>query len=72
VANTFVWGIRNWWEKGHEKICDKAFDAAIFISCVGLCSLVDSGGPIAVAVSGALVGGKAVVHALKALPRRLR
>jgi hypothetical protein len=32
---------------------------------------VGSGGPVAVAVSGALLGGKPVVDALKALAKRL-
>jgi hypothetical protein len=72
VANTFVQGIQNWWEKGHEKICNKALDAAIFISCLSVCSLVGCGGATAVVVSGAIAGGKPVVDALKALSKRLR
>ena len=71
VAITFAEGIRNWWNEKHKQICDKGYDAAIFMSCVGLCSLVGAGGAIAVAVSGALVGGKTVVEALKALPKKL-
>jgi hypothetical protein len=72
TANRFVRGIQSWWDKRHQKICDKAFDAAIFMSCVGLCSLVGSGGTLAVAVSGALIGGKTVVEAIKAIPKRPR
>jgi hypothetical protein len=72
VANTFVQGIQNWWEKGHEKICNKALDAAIFISCLSVCSLIGCGGATAVVVSGAIAGGKPVVDALKALSKRLR
>jgi hypothetical protein len=71
AATRFVQGVRNWWANEHAKICNKGLDAAIFMSCVGLCSLVGAGGAIAVAVSGALVGGKTVVEALKALPRKL-
>jgi hypothetical protein len=72
VANKFVERIQNWWGKGHEKICDKAYDAGIFISCLSVCSLLGCGGATAVAVSGAIAGGKTVVDALKALPKRLR
>jgi hypothetical protein len=38
VANKFVQGVRNWWEKDHEQICGKGYDAAIFISCLSVCS----------------------------------
>jgi hypothetical protein len=69
AATTFVQGVRNWWTKDHEKICDKGYDAALFTLCVGVCSLVGAGA-IAVAVSGALVGGKTIVEALKALPKK--
>lgn len=43
-SNAFVRCIRNWWEKKHEQICDKTLDAAIFVSCVTICSLVGAGG----------------------------
>src|SRR6266446_2397611 len=75
ATTTFSEGIRNWWNKKHEEICAKAYDAAfrtydaaLFVSCVGLCSLLGCEGPITVAVSGALIGGKPVIDALKALP----
>jgi hypothetical protein len=74
ATTAFSQGVRNWWDKKHVEICDKAYgaalrtyDAALFCSCVSLCSLVGCGGPIAVAVSGALIGGKPVIEALKAL-----
>jgi hypothetical protein len=60
-----------WWDKDHPKVCNRAFDAAIFISCVGVCSLVGASA-IAVAVSGALVGGKNVIEALKAISKGTR
>jgi hypothetical protein len=70
VANKFVQHVQNWWEKDHEQICGKAYNAAVFISCLSVCSLVGCGGATAVAVSGAIAGGKTVVDALKALPKR--
>ena len=72
AANKFVQRIQDWWEKDYEKICNKAFDIGLFTLSVGICSLVDSGGPIAVAVSGALIGGKPIIDALKAIPKRFK
>jgi hypothetical protein len=71
ATGTFSDCVRKWWNKRHDEICTKACDASLFVSCVGLCSLVGCGGATAVAVSGALIGGKPVVDALKALPKRL-
>jgi hypothetical protein len=71
ATSTFSECIRKWWNKRHDEICTKAYDATLFISCVSLCSLAGCGGATAVAVSGALIGGKPVVDALKALPKRL-
>jgi hypothetical protein len=64
-------GIRKWWEKGHDQICSKAFDASLFVSCVNLCAVAGCGGTAAVVVSGVLVGGKPMIEALKTLPKRL-
>jgi hypothetical protein len=64
ATNTFRQGVRDWWAKRHDDICSKASDATLFVSCVGLCSLAGCGGTVAVAVSGALVGGKPVIEAL--------
>jgi hypothetical protein len=58
---------QNWWNKAHEKICQTAFDGAIFTLCVSICSLLGSGGQITTAVVGTLVGGRTVVDALRAL-----
>jgi hypothetical protein len=71
ATSTFSECIRKWWNKRHDEICTKAYDATLFISCVSLCSLAGCGGATAVAVSGALIGGKPVVNALKTLPKRL-
>src|SRR6266446_639536 len=71
-ATSRFWdGVRNWWDKRQDEICTKAYDASLFVSCVSLCSLAGCGGVAAVAVSGVLVGGKPVIDALRALPKRL-
>jgi hypothetical protein len=66
ASTTFMQGVRNWWDKRHDEVCSKAYDAGLFVSCVSLCALV-GGGPITVAVSGALIGGKPVIEALRTL-----
>jgi hypothetical protein len=68
---SFIRGVRNWWNKKHVEICNKSFDAGLFVSCVGLCSLAGCGGQLAVLVSGVLVAGRPVVEALRALPKKL-
>lgn len=67
TTHTFTKGVDDWWTKLHVRICERAFDIGLFLSSVTICSLAGSGGTVAVAVSGALVGGKNVVDALKAL-----
>ncbi len=60
-------GIQNWWNKSHEKICERALDMGLFAIAVSICSMAGSGGKVAVAVSAALVGGKQLGTALKGL-----
>jgi hypothetical protein len=59
-------GVEHWWSKHHEKICVRGFDLAMFLSAVTVCTLAGAGGTAAVLISGALVGGKSVVDAIKA------
>jgi restriction endonuclease len=60
-------GIRGWWDKGHEKICERTFDMGLFATAVSICSMAGAGGKVTVAVSAALVGGKQLGTALKGL-----
>lgn len=69
-VRSFSDGVRNWWDRGHEKICAKAYDMSMFLSAVTICSLAGAGGQTAVAVSAVLVGGKPVADALKGLLKR--
>jgi CheY-like chemotaxis protein len=64
---SFAEGIRSWWTKKNQVICQRAFDMTLFLSSVAICSMAGAGGAMAVAVSGALVGGKTVVEAIKTL-----
>jgi hypothetical protein len=67
ATSTFWERVCHWWETRRDEICTKAFAASLFVSCVGLSSLVGCGEPNAVAVSGVLVAGKPITEALKAL-----
>jgi hypothetical protein len=66
TPESFAKHIREWWDKHHNDICDKAFNAAIFLSCVGICKLCGAAGDLSVIVSGVLAGGKTVTDALRA------
>jgi hypothetical protein len=72
AAKSFGQCVRDWWNERHIEICSKAFDAGLFTLCVSVCSLVGSGGPLTVGVSGALIGGKPVIEALKAMAKSRR
>jgi len=58
-------GVHKWWDKGHEKICEKAFDLGIFGSAVGICVMAGAGGALAVSVAAALTTGKKLTNVLK-------
>jgi hypothetical protein len=68
VATTisFATGISNWWSKRHVQICDKALDMGLFGTGVTICLLGGTGGFLAGAIPGAMVGGKPVVEVIKA------
>ncbi|NUU44386.1 hypothetical protein [Tardiphaga robiniae] len=70
-VTTFADGIQSWWTKKHAEVLTKTFDIGLFATAVGICSLTNAGGQMAIAVSAALVGGKPVAAALKGLiPKR--
>jgi hypothetical protein len=71
ATKTFAEGVRSWWTKSHQRICERAFDMGLFLSAVGICSIAGAGGTLGVVISGALVGGKPVIEAVKALGRTM-
>jgi hypothetical protein len=70
TTNSLAAGIADWWSKRHVQICDKAFDIGLFGIGVTTCLLAGAGGVLAVAIPGAMVGGKPVVEVFKAWARR--
>ena len=71
TTKSFEEGVRAWWTKHHEKICERGFDIALFLSAVAICSLLGIGGMTTSIISGVLVGGKPIGDALKSLGKRL-
>jgi hypothetical protein len=66
ALNSLMRAIADWWEKDHERICRSAFDLGLFLTYMHVCSMAGAGGNLAASISGALVGGKPVVDAIKA------
>jgi hypothetical protein len=71
ATKTFSDGVRGWWTKSYDKICDKALDISLFLSAVGICSMAGSGGQMAVVVSAALVGGKPIASVLRDVAKKI-
>jgi hypothetical protein len=69
-VTTFGEGIRIWWQKGHDSICNRTYDAGLFLSSVGVLSLMNADMKMGMVVAGALIGGKSVAAALKGLPKK--
>ena len=63
---SFARGLRDWWDKYHVDICNKAFNAALFLGAVGICKLCGADGDLAVVISGVVTQGDEVIDALKA------
>jgi hypothetical protein len=78
-TNSLATGVSNWWSKHQVQVCDKIFDRALtagdvslFGIAVGICSLAGADPNLAVAIPGALVGGKRVVDVIRALAKESR
>ena len=53
------------WDKRHTE----TFDIALFLSALGVCTMFGAGGVVAATICGALVGGKRVTDAIKAVAK---
>jgi hypothetical protein len=65
TTTSFATGIGNWWSKRHVQICDRSFEMGLFGIGVTICLLAGTGGILAAAIPGAMVGGKPVVDVIK-------
>jgi hypothetical protein len=59
-AVSFTEAFKNWWNKRHVE----AFDMALFVGGLGLCTMLGAGGVVAASICGALVGGKRVADVI--------
>jgi hypothetical protein len=67
TAVSFSEGVKSWWTKCHERICERAYETGIFLSAVTVCGLTGQGGSTTVAVALVLTGAQHAVDALKAI-----
>jgi hypothetical protein len=70
-VKTFKDDIQHWWDKGHEGLLTTAAKSALFVSSVGVLALMKADSPTAIALAGAIIGGKAI-KTIKKIGKRLR
>jgi hypothetical protein len=62
--------VEKWWKKGHETLLTSTAKSALFVSSVGVLSLMHADTPTAIAVVGALIGGK-VIKTIKKVGKKV-
>jgi hypothetical protein len=70
AVHSFKSGVQSWWNKNHQTICARAYEAGLFMSLVAVCEMTGASGNISVLVSAALAGGKPIMGALKSIGRK--
>lgn len=68
-ALSFGEGVQSWWQKDHQKVLSTAYGTGVFLSAIGVCSLIGVNPDVAAATAAALIGGKSIGAALKGLPK---
>ncbi|MEI9923028.1 MAG: hypothetical protein WDN50_05380 [Bradyrhizobium sp.] len=71
-VKTFKDDVQHWWDKRHEGVLTTAAKSALFVSSVGVLALMKADTPTAIAVAGAIIGGKAIKNIKKIGKRLLR
>lgn len=76
ATKQFADGVSAWWRKNSDVICTSAFntglrsiEAAFFVGCITVCSLAGVSSIPATILTGALIGGKPLVDALKSIKK---
>jgi hypothetical protein len=57
-VKTFRDGLHGWWDKRHDSLLTTTAKSALFVSSAGVLALMGANTPAALAVVGALIGGK--------------
>jgi hypothetical protein len=65
-------GLRSWWTKDHQGICNKAVNIGLFAAGLGICGLAGALGTASVVTVGTLVVGKDIPAALEACVKLLK
>ena len=63
ATTPFATAVRNWWNERHKEV----FDMALFLSSVGILTLLGAGGPITASICAVLIGGKPIAEVIKSL-----
>jgi hypothetical protein len=77
TAKAFRTGIEEYWSKNSMKLIDRGLNAVqsgvsigLFLAGVGACTAMGQGSAVTTAICGAIVGGKPVVEALRAIAQK--
>jgi len=60
ATKTFRDDVQRWWDRGHDSLLTTGAKSALFVSSVAVLALMKADSPTAIAVAGALIGGKAL------------
>ncbi|WP_315736042.1 MULTISPECIES: hypothetical protein [unclassified Bradyrhizobium] len=63
-VKTFKDSLNGWWEKRHDSLLTTTAKSALFVSSAGVLALMGANTPAALAVAGALIGGKVIKKGL--------
>lgn len=69
-AQSFGTSVSNWWRKDSNRVLSHGASASLILSLVGFTSLIGVNPTVSMAVSSALIGGKPVVDAIKAVVKK--
>lgn len=59
-VKTFRDDLQGWWEKSHDSLLTTTAKSALFVSSAGVLALMGANTPMALAVAGAIIGGKVI------------
>jgi hypothetical protein len=68
-VKTFRDDLQGWWDKSHDSLLTTTAKSALFVSSAGVLAMMDANTPAALAVAGAIIGGK-VMKKIKKLGKK--
>jgi hypothetical protein len=70
-VKTFRDDLQGWWDKSHDSLLTTTAKSALFVSSAGVLALMGANTPAALAIVGALIGGK-VLKTIKKVSKKVR